>query len=174
MKIPHPDPTRLHSYQTCIDNQHAPSDSLTTFLNLNRSTLKSLSLHQPATLPPLPYLRTLSLTSTPRVEPFLAYVRDTLQTLHSASESPQRLHKLVLHLSEFYLLCDLGVHSALWAELQEAALLTTQHTHIVIDRSLENSFDEFLEGRHPIVGILDLEVHPSFEKLRSSGRITFS
>ncbi len=159
----------------CIDNQHMSSDTLGHIIALTTETLEHLVIHQPVTSLALPRLHTLSLCSTPRVDVFLTYVHDTLTSIRTTTTS--MLDELILHLSGGYLLCDLGSHSAQWDGLQDLILSVSRQFRLVMDQTTEDGLDDVLGVAHlssPFVTVSDLQVHPSFERLRASGRTTFA
>ncbi|KAF8899548.1 hypothetical protein CPB85DRAFT_188362 [Mucidula mucida] len=159
----------------CVDNQHLASDTLGHIVALNTETLEHLAIHQPVTSLALPRLHTLSLCSTPRVDVFLTYVHDTLTSIRTATTS--MVDELILHLSGGYLLCDLGSHSPQWDGLQDLILSVARQFRLVMDQTMEDGLGDVLGIAHlssPFVTVSDLQVHPSFERLRASGRTTFT
>ncbi|KAF8903600.1 hypothetical protein CPB85DRAFT_1015895 [Mucidula mucida] len=143
-----------------FDDRHSSHDALDHLIALNTETLEHLATHHMVPSLPLPRLCTLSLSSGQGTDVFLIYVRDILTFIRSITTS--MLEELVLRSSAAHLLSHLHSHSAQWDGLQDLILSVAWQCCLVVC-TLENVSDE----------LSDLQMHPSFERLRAAGRITF-
>ncbi|KAK0436581.1 hypothetical protein EV421DRAFT_1831349 [Armillaria borealis] len=148
--------------------------SLTELIDSNASTLQSLCLldrlPRDFFMSRIPTIRLHSL----EVYPFRGAVLELLTVLHDAFDGivDNTLEKITIIIDGYYLLYELGEHSAAWERLQRllCSLPRLRMLNVLLMTMPYESMITDLSSSY--VTVADLEVHAAFSELREKGRMT--